>query len=412
MLLKRHSALLLFIAAVGLCCLGLVMLYSASAFSRQAEMAGDPLHFLKTQAVCLGLGLLICGAVSFIDYRLWWRHIIWIGLASLALLVLCYVPGVRQIANHEARWIKVGPIVGQPSELAKVVLLLFLAGWYDWMRLRRRTFVWGLLIPGIAAAIPIGLILFEKDIGTALLMALVTGVIMFAAGVPLRLLAVAMVLAGGGIGVVVAKYPEKATRILDWVNKDDPEVKAARWQQEQAKIALGSGGIEGVGFGDSRQKMLFLPEAHTDFIFAIIGEELGLRATLTVVGFFVMFIVAGGFIASRAPDLNGALLGAGAVVLIGLQAFINIGVVTELLPNKGISLPFMSAGGSGMLATLGLLGLLVSIAKRSEGVDEDDEEDEEPRSRARRSWFGGSPSPSLPGWFEEGHPARSRGGAS
>lgn len=412
MLLKRHSALLLFVAVVGLCCFGLVMLYSASAFSRQAEMAGDPFHFLKTQAVCLGLGLLICGAISFVDYRLWWRQIIWIGLGCLVLLALCYVPGVRHVANHEARWIKVGPLIGQPSELAKVALLIFLAGWYDAMRLRRRTFMWGLLLPGVAAALPIGLIVFEKDIGTALLLAAVTGVVMFAGGVPMRLLVVAMVLAGGGIGVVVAKYPEKAKRVLVWLNKDDPEVKAARWQQEQAKIALGSGGIEGVGFGDSRQKMLFLPEAHTDFIFAIIGEELGLRATLTVVAFFVMFMIAGGFIASRAPDLNGALLGTGAVVMLGLQAFINIGVVTEILPNKGISLPFMSAGGSGMLATLAMVGLLVSIAKRSEGVDEDEEEEEPARGRARRSWFGGSPSPSLPGWLEEGHPARSRGGAS
>lgn len=407
MLLKRHSALLLFVAAIVLCCLGLVMLYSASAFSRQAEMAGDPFHFLKTQTACLAVGLLICGTLSFVDYRLWWRHILWIGPVCLLLLALCYVPGVQHIANREARWIKVGPIVGQPSELAKIVLLVFLAGWYDWMRLRRRTFVWGLLIPGFIAALPIGLIVFEKDIGTALLLACVTGVVMFAAGVPIRLLAVAMVLAGGGIGVVVAKYPEKAARIADWVNKDDPAVKAARWQQEQAKIALGSGGIEGVGFGDSRQKMLFLPEAHTDFIFAIIGEELGLRATLTVIVLFVTFTVAGGFIASRAPDLNGSLLGTGAVVLIGLQAFINVGVVTEILPNKGISLPFMSAGGSGMLAALALLGLLVSIAKRSEDV-EDDEAEEFARAPARRSWFGGSPSPSLPGWLEEGHPARKR----
>jgi len=411
MLLKRHSALLLFIAAVGLCGLGLVMLYSASAFSRQAEMAGDPFHFLKTQTICLAIGLLICGTLSFIDYRLWWRHIIWIGLACIALLVLCYVPGVQHIANREARWIKIGPVIGQPSELAKIVLLVFLAGWYDWMRFRRRTFVWGLLIPGLVAAVPIGLIVFEKDIGTALLMAAVTGVVMFAAGVPLRLLAIAMVLAGAGIGVVVAKYPEKAARIVDFVNKDDPAVKAARWQQEQAKIALGSGGIEGVGFGDSRQKMLFLPEAHTDFIFAIIGEELGLRATLTVIVFFVMFTVAGGFIASRAPDLNGSLLGTGAVVLIGMQAFINIGVVTEILPNKGISLPFMSAGGSGMLASLALLGLLVSIAKRGEDVDEEEPE-ETSRGPVRRSWFGGSPSPSLPGWLEEGHPARARRGVA
>ncbi len=412
MLLKRHSALMLFIAVVGLCGFGLVMLYSASAFSRQAEMAGDPFHFLKNQAACLGLGLLICGTLAFVDYRVWWRHIPWLGVACLLVLALCYVPGVRHVANNEARWIKLGPLVGQPSEFAKVVLLVFLAGWYDWMRLRRRSIVWGMLLPGIGAALPIGLILFEKDIGTAVLLAGVTGVVMFAAGVPFRWLAVAMVLACGGIGVVVAKYPAKAARIVGWINKEDPSVKAARWQQEQAKIALGSGGLEGVGFGDSRQKMLFLPEAHTDFIFAIIGEELGVRATLTVVGLFVMFVVAGGFIASRAPDLNGVLLGTGAVVLVGFQAFVNIGVVTEILPNKGIPLPFMSAGGSGILSMLALVGLLVSIAKRGEDVEEDEVEDGPRPGRGPRTWFGRSPSPSLPAWLEEGHPARSRGGAA
>lgn len=371
MLLKRQGSTLLFFIMLSFCGLGLVMLYSASAFSREALHAGDSLRFLKNQAIWLCLGFVAFGIAAFHDYRRWNKYVFWLLAIVAILLALCYVPGIGKRVNGANRWLSLGGFTLQPSELAKLALLLFVSWWFDHYQRRIKTFLYGFLIPSIICGVILALILFEKDVGTTLLLGTVLMILWFAAGVRWQYLALAVVLAAGGVGAIVAKDSERLSRLWAHASQGDKAVdKGEGWQQTQSLIALGSGGVEGLGMGESRQKLYYLPEAHTDFIFAIIGEELGLRATLMIVLGFVMFVVVGGYIATRASDWQGTLLALGIVTLIGLQAFINMGVVTRLLPNKGLALPFISYGGSSLVVALAMTGLLVSIARHVSAGEE------------------------------------------
>lgn len=371
MLLKKQGSTLLFLVMLSFCGLGLVMLYSASAFSREALHAGDSFRFLKNQAMWLGLGLVGFSISAFTDYQRWNKIIWWLLGLTAVLLMLCYLPGVGKRINGSNRWIGLGGLTFQPSELAKLSLLLFVAWWYEKYQRKVKTFTYGFLLPALVCSSILGLIVFEKDIGTTLLLGMVLSVLWFIAGVRWQYLALGALLALGGVGFMVAKDAERLNRLWAHTSQKDKQVeKGDGWQQAQSLIALGSGGIEGLGIGESRQKLYYLPEAHTDFIFAIIGEELGLRATLAIVFGFVIFVVIGGYIATRAPDGQGTLLASGIIMLIGFQSFINMGVVTQLLPNKGLALPFISYGGSSLVVALVMAGWLVSIARHATSNEE------------------------------------------
>lgn len=347
------------------------MLYSASAFSREALHAGDSFRFLKNQAMWLGLGLVGFSISAFTDYQRWNKIIWWLLGLTAILLILCYLPGIGKRINGSNRWIGLGGLTFQPSELAKLSLLLFVAWWYEKYQRKVKTFTYGFLLPALVCSGILGLIVFEKDIGTTLLLGMVLSVLWFIAGVRWQYLALGALLALGGVGFMVAKDAERLNRLWAHASQKDKQVeKGDGWQQAQSLIALGSGGIEGLGIGESRQKLYYLPEAHTDFIFAIIGEELGLRATLAIVFGFVIFVVIGGYIATRAPDGQGTLLASGIIMLIGFQSFINMGVVTQLLPNKGLALPFISYGGSSLVVALVMAGWLVSIARHATSNEE------------------------------------------
>ena len=359
--MHRKSAYILFLAVLGLLVVGIVMLFSTSAFARDSH--GDVYFFIKRQAMWFGVGLVVCIFAALIDYHLWQRTWwLWFALA-LVLLALCYVPHIGMRLNGSRRWIGWGPITVQPSELAKVTVIFFLATWFSRYEKTDRKLLLGFILPLAIISLPAALVLGEVDLGTTALIGTTAFVVMFIAGAsPLWLGAVS--LSGlGALLIVATQISERMGRLSAFLHPQHFKEDAGL-QQMQALIAWGSGGMEGLGLGNGRQKMLYLPYAHTDFIFPIVGEELGLRFSLLVVFLFVVIIVCGTMIALQAKDRFGLLLGCGVVSLLALQAAVNIGVTTSLLPNKGLPLPFISYGGSNLVACMFGVGLLLNIYRQ------------------------------------------------
>ena len=359
--MHRKSAYFLFLAVLGMLVIGIVMLFSTSAFAKDSH--GDMYFFVKKQAFWLVVGFAVCAFATLVDYHFWLRTWwIWFGLALVAL-ALCFVPHVGMRINGSRRWVALGPATFQSSEIAKVAVIFFLAAWFASREKESSRLVQGFLIPfGLVCAALI-LIVFEVDLGTTALIGATMFVVMFVAGTHPALLGLLSLCGLGGILFVATHMSERMGRLAAFMDperfKDD-----AGLQQMQALIAWGSGGMEGLGLGNGRQKMLYLPYAHTDFIFPMIGEELGLRISLLVVFLFVVIIVCGLMIALHAKDRAGLLLGSGIVSLLALQAAVNIGVTTSLLPNKGLPLPFVSYGGSNLAACLFCVGLLLNIYRQ------------------------------------------------
>jgi cell division protein FtsW len=345
--------------------LGMVMLYSSSMADKNSS------HFLVMQLAWCGLGLVACVAGASLDYRIL-KKLAWPLLAvALVLLALVFVPQVGVKVNGARRWIgwkSVSAIRFQSSELAKIALIIVVAWYGD--RFQRKMGSWrhGILLPGLFIAPVLGLIFFEPDRGTTILMAAVAGIMLLIAGVRWKFIVPPMLAGAAAFGFSLLFDPMRTKRIFAWLDVEKHKMDIG-YQAYGAMLALGTGGWTGSGLGNSRQKLGFLPEHNTDFIFSIIGEELGLVATLLVVLAFVVIVICGIYIAWNAPDTFGLLLGAGVTFLIGLQACINIGVVTSALPNKGLPLPFISYGGSNLLMMLAGIGLLLSIARKARGAE-------------------------------------------
>ena len=359
--MHRKSAYFLFIAVLGMLVIGIVMLFSTSAFAKDSH--GDMYFFVKRQAVWLAVGLVVCTVAAIVDYHFWLRTWwIWFGLAVIAL-AFCFVPHFGMRINGSRRWVSLGPVTFQPSEIAKVAVIFFLAAWFAGREKESSRLLPGFVIPFAIVCAALILIVTEVDLGTTALIGATMFVVMFVAGTHPALLGLLSLCGLGGILFVATHMSERMGRLAAFMDperfKDD-----AGLQQMQALIAWGSGGMEGLGLGNGRQKMLYLPYAHTDFIFPMIGEELGLRMSLLVVFLFVVIIVCGLMIALHAKDRAGLLLGSGIVSLLGLQAAVNIGVTTSLLPNKGLPLPFVSYGGSNLAACLFGIGLLLNIYRQ------------------------------------------------
>jgi cell division protein FtsW len=359
--MHRKSAYFLFLAVLGMLVIGIVMLFSTSAFARDSH--GDVYFFMKRQVIWLGIGLSVCTVAALVDYHFWQRTWwVWFGLALLTL-ALCFVPHVGMRINGSRRWVGFGPVTFQPSEIGKVAVVFFLAWWFARLEKGTSRILQGFVIPFGVVVTLLLLIVLEVDLGTTALIGATMFVIMFVAGTNPVLLGLLSLGGLAGILFVATQMSERMGRLSAFMDparfKDD-----AGLQQMQALIAWGSGGMEGLGLGNGRQKMLYLPYAHTDFIFPMIGEELGLRVSLLVVFLFVVIIVCGMMIALHAKDRAGLLLGCGIVSLLGLQAAVNIGVTTSLLPNKGLPLPFVSYGGSNLAACLFGIGLLLNIYRQ------------------------------------------------
>jgi cell division protein FtsW len=360
----RTSTYVLLFATVGvLNIIGVVMVLSASSVASLTNY-GSAWYFFQRQVLWTALGVIAFMVTARIDYHAWRRWILPLLVLSLALLVLVLVPGIGIYVAGSRRWLGSGFFRFQPTELAKLAILLFSADLltrrardvYDWRKVLRPV----LLVFGVMAV----LVLREPDMDSTVVLALIVGTVLVVGGVRLKHLAVV-----GGAGTLLAAIlavaePYRRARVLTFFHPWS-DASNTGYQVSQSLIALGSGGWTGVGLGAGRSKWLFLPNAHTDFIFAIIGEEVGLLGCLLVVGLFVAFGVLGTRIALRAPDRFGMLLAAGVTVWVVGQAAINIGGVVGLLPVSGIPLPFVSFGGSALVFTMAGAGLLGSVARRA-----------------------------------------------
>lgn len=344
--------------------IGIVMVFSASFYILAGRESPDPFYQLRRQAFWALLGL---GGMIFLSNYDYWKLKRWTNLmllASLILLLAIFIPGVGIELNGARRWIGIGPITGQPSDLAKVSLLLFASAYLSRKDIRVEKFQEGPLpVLGVMAVFFL-LILVQPDLGTAVAMAGTIMVIIFVAGMPLQQIALISMAAMPLLGYLMISKPYRLRRLLSFRNPWADPLDTG-YQIIQSLYALGPGGLFGVGLGRGFQKMYYLPEPHSDFIFAVIGEELGFIGTASVVLLFFLLIWRGFKVALSAADGFGSLLAAGITSMIGLQALINIGVVTGSIPVTGINLPLISAGGSSLLFTMSSIGVLLNISKYS-----------------------------------------------
>jgi cell division protein FtsW len=353
----------LFATTVALAALGLVMVWSASSAHAQ-EAHGTPYYFLAKQALWCLLGLVAMAAAMRTDYRLLRQPVVVYGAlaaTTLLLILVLFLPAV----NETHRWIRLGALSFQPAELAKLTLILFLA--YHLERRRERVndpltslFPAGLLIAWFAF-----LVYIQPDLGTAATLVAIGGVMLFLAGVRLRYFA-ALALPGAFLlyrAVIVAAY--RRDRIEAFLNPWS-DARGAGYQIIQSLIAVGTGGVSGVGLMEGRQKLFYLPYPYSDFIYAVIGEELGLLGAATVVALFLLLLWRGIRAAMQAPDVFGTLLAAGLTLGVVIQAFINVSVVIGLLPTKGIPLPFVSAGGSSLVFSLLAVGVVLNVSQHGD----------------------------------------------
>ena len=358
---RRVTPVELVVTVSVLVAIGVVMTLSTTM--AQAPTLVENTQFLK-QLAWVFLSLAALGLVSFTPV-VWFRRLAW-GLLAVALVALAavLVPGVGTTVHGASRWVRVGSVGFQPSELAKLALLVGLARWLS-AEDRRTQSLFGGYLPALAVlGLAAGLIVLEPDFGTACLVAAMGLVMMFVAGVRLTYLVPTVAAALPVLWLLVTRSEYRMRRLVAFV---DP------WQYAdsigfhviQSLIALGSGGVYGVGLGGSQQKMHFLFQADTDFIFAIIGEELGYVGALLVIGLFVLLVWQVFRVAARARDRFGFLLASGVGAWLGMQALIHIGVVSKALPTKGIPLPFISCGGSSLLVSMLAVGVVVSIARES-----------------------------------------------
>jgi cell division protein FtsW len=348
---------LLAFVTLGLVAFGLVMVYSATSASA-AVGDGDPMSYLKRQAVYALLGVIAMTVAARFDYhRLrYLAPVLLVGALGLCTAVLVLGPQI----NGARRWFLLGPASFQPSELAKLALCVFAA---TYLARRRAPRTFGQLAKplGLLTAIFCGLILLEPDLGTTISVCGMMLAILLVAGVPVRLLATASVfaLAVGTLAVWIEPY--RRARVFSFINPWS-DAQGSGFQIVQAMIGIGSGGFTGAGLGEGVGKISYLPEAHTDMIFAVIGEELGLLGSVFVIGAFAVFAVAGFRIALRCHDPFGKLLAAGLTALVCGQAAINLAAVLGIAPLTGIPLPFVSYGGSSLVVLLAGVGILLNIA--------------------------------------------------
>jgi cell division protein FtsW len=366
-------AITLLVVTLMLLTVGVIMLFSTSAMYAK-DRYGDAHYLLKRQLAWMvlgGIGCMMAASLPYVKLRKICGPVL---VISLLLAAAVLIPGIGVKVGGARRWLSAGALRFQPSELVKLALVIWLAHWLAKEKRRLDKFGRGFAIPMAVVGVTLLLVLAEPDFGSTALLGSVAFAMMFVAGVRLRFLLPTM--AGGAaafLGLMIHN-PERSRRLLAFLDLEKYK-QGAGYQVWQAVLAFGSGGLNGLGLGNSRQKMFYLPEAHTDFIFPIIGEELGLIGTLAILACFAVLVACGVCVSLKAPDLFGKYLGLGIVFLIALQALINIGVVTAWLPTKGLPLPFISFGGSNLLMNLVCVGVLLSIFRHSVAEPETEEQE-------------------------------------
>jgi len=353
---------LLLLATTGLLCgVGLVMVLSASSVVSFAQ-SGSSFLVAWRQALYLVVGAGALVATAKMPFAAWRRLGFPFLLGCIALLVVVLHPAAGTVAGGSARWFDLGPVNVQPSEFAKLALIMVVAGVIV-RRWDKRDQPMEILKPFLPVVVVVCiLVMLQPDLGTTILISGTVFAMLFLAGLPLRWLTLAAISGVGMAMLMIFTADYRRERFLSFLNPwEDPQ--GSGFQLIQGLYALGSGGLTGVGLGASRQKWSYVPNAHTDFIFAILGEELGLIGAFGVIALFATLVYAGIRIAARAPDVFGRLLAGGIVAWFGIQALVNLGAVTGVLPITGVPLPFVSFGGSSLVVTLAAVGVLVSIAR-------------------------------------------------
>lgn len=340
---------------------GSVMIFSSSYVFAKYQMH-DSLWFVKKQIFFAVTGIIVMMVVSFIDYGFIKKFTVPIFAASF--LMLAAVPFIGETNKGATRWLKIGPIQFQPSEIMKFALILLLASYISFFSSRMKEFKYGILIPaGITGVVCVTTLLEHHMSGTIILF-LIGASMIFMSGASWRVLATLGGVFGVGAASVMLFTNYMKKRIDAWLH---PELylKTGGWQPYQSLLAIGSGGLFGVGLGNSYQKHMWLPEPQNDFIFAILCEELGFIGALALVALFIMFIWRGFVIAKRAPDTFSSVLVAGLTAKVGIQAMLNIAVVTSSIPTTGIALPFFSYGGTALVMQLAEMGIILSVSRYS-----------------------------------------------
>ena len=365
---KKHSDIFIFLAAVLLAIIGIVMVYSASSVTSTIEHNGVSTYYLMKQLrwALLGFGIvLLC---YFIDYHLFLRFAFVFMTIAVLLLVIVLIPGIGIKVSGSMRWLSLGGFRLQPSELAKLALVFWVAHYFTRTRGVFNDFI-GKTLPGL---LPCGavllLVILEPDLGTTVVLAAILVILFIGAGMYKRQIFALCSIGIAGVVFKILSTDYQMNRIHAFLNPwDDPLDKG--YQIIQSYYAIGSGGWWGAGLGASKQKFFWLPEQHTDFIFAVIGEELGFVGMVIVIILFMVVITRGFIIAVGAPDLAGKLIALGLTTMLALQAFMNMGMVVGILPITGVTLPFISYGGSSFLVSAVCIGILINISRpRKQGV--------------------------------------------
>jgi cell division protein FtsW len=359
----RKTDYWILISVMSLIFMGVMMVYSSSAILAN-ERYHDSFFFLKKEIVfaLVAVGLLF--TLARVNYHVYWRMVYPFMFLTLFLCILVAIPGIGLKAGGARRWISLGGFTFQPSEMVKLSLLLFMAYSLAKKREKMEQFTIGVLPHLVVAGLMMGLILLQKDLGTAFTLAVVLMILLFVGGTRISYLAGGVLLSIPILYFLVFSVGYRRQRILAFL---DPWTHMADsgFQIIQSYIAFNRGGIWGTGLGQGKQKLFYLPAAHTDFILSGVGEELGLFGVLFVLGLFVVLIVRGFRAALKAPDLFGMYLALGITCLIGIQSLINFGVVMGLLPTKGLPLPFISYGGTSLIVMAMAIGILLNIASQA-----------------------------------------------
>lgn len=363
--MTRHCSILLCTAVAALVSLGLIMLMSTGAWVKNFE----PYHFVQRQAIMVLVGLFAAIIAARFPIEILRPYSFWILAVMSVLLVCCFIPGIAEPQWGSNRWIKV-PGIGQfqPSEPAKLVIMFALACWFARWQTEIPTFWRGFVIPGMIAGVPMLLIAAETDVGTALSLSVAVGAVMFCVGTRLWYMVPTALTMIAGATYFIVNDPVRWGRIEAWLDLENPiHQRGIGAQQWHSLLALGNGGPWGVGLGNGVEKLGTLTFAYTDFIFPVVGEELGLPFTLGVVICYVLIAVAGCGIALQAETIFNRCLALGLTCVLVVPAMQNIAVATASMPNDGLPLPFVSYGGTSLVFSLAAVGMLVGVHRRSRG---------------------------------------------
>lgn len=357
----RKSRIAVFVSVSLLIAIGIVMIYSASGIFAY-EKYHDSAYFLKRHLLYLFTGVLGAIGVMLFDYRKLKATARPILLLAILLLILVLMPGIGKEAGGARRWFKFFNFSFQPSEFAKLAIIVYLADFLSRKQRCIKDFFYGFLPSAIGLSAVGGFVLLQPDLGTAISIMAIGAVMYFVAGIKMIYLLWMFLLSAPVLYIMIFEVAYRRRRMLAFLNPWlDP--KGVGFQIVQSFLALGSGGLLGMGLGKSQQKLFYLPASHTDFIFSIIGEELGLIGALAVVVIFMLLILNGARIAARTPDLFGQFLALGIISKIGFEAVVNIGVTIGCLPTKGLPLPFVSYGGSALIFNMIAVGLLLNVGR-------------------------------------------------